>query len=277
VLIDPVRFKQVLSNLLSNAIKFTEQGEVSVRLSVRAMPLASVGVTVVIEDSGIGISEQDRQRLFSPFVQAGNAGQSARSGSGLGLVISRELCEMMGGTLRLDSEPGHGTRSRSVCNCNRWPRLPPRLQAPRWRTPARSLSVLVVDDHPVNRLLLCWQLSELGHRTVDIEDGEQGLQRWRAHAFDVLITDCNMPRRNGYELARAIRGEEAASGRARCLILGFTANAQIEEKARCLEAGMDDCLFKPIRLADLALALQGAGHSENAGEPKPPLPLTELD
>ncbi|WP_131670074.1 transporter substrate-binding domain-containing protein [Pseudomonas parakoreensis] len=278
VLIDPVRFKQVLSNLLSNAIKFTEQGEVSVRLSVHAMPLASVGVTVVIEDSGIGISEHDRQRLFSPFVQAGNPGQSARSGSGLGLVISRELCEMMGGTLRLASEPGHGTQVEISLQLQSLAALAAEAASTAVAdTPARSLSVLVVDDHPVNRLLLCWQLSELGHRTVDIEDGEQGLQRWRAQAFDVLITDCNMPRRNGYELARAIRGEEAASGRARCLIIGFTANAQIEEKARCLEAGMDDCLFKPIRLADLALALQGAGHSENAGEPKPPLPLTELD
>ncbi|MGP6462618.1 transporter substrate-binding domain-containing protein [Pseudomonas parakoreensis] len=278
VLIDPVRFKQVLSNLLSNAIKFTEQGEVSLRLSVRAMPLARVGVTVVIEDSGIGISEHDRQRLFSPFVQAGNPGQSARSGSGLGLVISRELCEMMGGTLRLDSEPGHGTEVEISLQLQSLAALATEAASTAVAdTPARSLSVLVVDDHPVNRLLLCWQLSELGHRTVDIEDGEQGLQRWRAQAFDVLITDCNMPRRNGYELAQAIRGEEAASGRARCLILGFTANAQIEEKARCLEAGMDDCLFKPIRLADLALALQGARHSENAGEPKQPLPLTELD
>ena len=278
VLIDPVRFKQVLSNLLSNAIKFTEQGEVSLRLSVHAMPLASVGVTVVIEDSGIGISEHDRQRLFSPFVQAGNPGQSARSGSGLGLVISRELCEMMGGTLRLVSEPGHGTRVEVSLQLQSLAALATEAASTAVAdTPARSLSVLVVDDHPVNRLLLCWQLSELGHRTVDMEDGEQGLQRWRAQAFDVLITDCNMPRRNGYELARAIRGEEAASGRARCLILGFTANAQIEEKARCLEAGMDDCLFKPIRLADLALALQGARHSENAGEPKQPRPLTELD
>ncbi|AVX88565.1 hybrid sensor histidine kinase/response regulator [Pseudomonas koreensis] len=278
VLIDPVRFKQVLSNLLSNAIKFTEQGEISLRLSVRAMPLASVGVTVLIEDSGIGISEQDRQRLFSPFVQAGNPGQSARSGSGLGLVISRELCEMMGGTLRLDSEPGHGTEVEVSLQLQSLAALATEAASTAVAdTPARSLSVLVVDDHPVNRLLLCWQLSELGHRTVDIEDGEQGLQRWRAQAFDVLITDCNMPRRNGYELAQAIRGEEAASGRARCLILGFTANAQIEEKVRCLEAGMDDCLFKPIRLADLALALQGARHSENAGEPKQPRPLTELD
>ncbi|WP_025110414.1 transporter substrate-binding domain-containing protein [Pseudomonas sp. H1h] len=278
VMLDPTRFKQVLSNLLSNAIKFTEHGQVGLQLSVSATPLGLLDVTVEIADSGIGISAEDQQRLFSPFVQAGNPGQSARSGSGLGLVISRSLCEMMGGTLHLDSTPGHGTRVEVSLQL---PRLSPRkLESTRPEVvdkPARSLSVLVVDDHPVNRLLLCWQLSELGHRTVDLDDGEQGLERWRAQPFDVLITDCNMPRRNGYELARAIRDAEAASGKARCLILGFTANAQIEEKVRCLAAGMDDCLFKPIRLADLDLALRAASHHERDLEPSPAAPVTELD
>ncbi|RVD74928.1 transporter substrate-binding domain-containing protein [Pseudomonas koreensis] len=278
VLIDPTRFKQVLSNLLSNAIKFTEHGQVSLQLSVAATPLGPLAVTVVIADSGIGISAEDRQRLFNPFVQAGNPGPSARSGSGLGLVISRSLCEMMDGTLHLDSTPGHGTRVELTLQVPRLAALEPEAAGPEIADkPARSLSVLVVDDNPVNRLLLCWQLSELGHRTVDLDDGEQGLERWRAQPFDVLITDCNMPRRNGYELARAIRDAEAASGRARCLILGFTANAQIEEKARCLEAGMDDCLFKPIRLADLTLALQGASHREHEHEPDQTRALTELD
>jgi two-component system sensor histidine kinase EvgS len=137
--------------------------------------------------------------------------------------------------------------------------------------------VLVVDDHPVNRLLMCWQLSELGHRTVDVGDGEQGLDRWRTQAFDVVITDCNMPRRNGYELAQAIRDEEAATGRRRCLILGFTANAQIEERLRCLDAGMDGCLFKPIRLHDLAQALDGAHPCELHVDHPPAAEPVEID
>ena len=96
-------------------------------------------------------------------------------------------------------------------SCRCWPpsRSAPATACKHCCAAACSLSVLVVDDHPVNRLLLCWQLSELGHRTVDTEDGDEGLERWRAQAFDVVITDCNMPRRNGYELARAIRDEEA--------------------------------------------------------------------
>jgi len=277
VLIDPTRFKQVLSNLLSNAIKFTETGEVSLRLRVLATSDEQVDVQVLIEDSGIGISVEDQKRLFSPFVQASNSLQTARSGSGLGLVISRNLCDMMGGTLRLDSDLGQGTRVEIHLQ------LP--LLTATTTTPATpdaapatcALNVLVVDDHPVNRLLMCWQLSELGHRTVDVGDGEQGLDRWRTQAFDVVITDCNMPRRNGYELARSIRDEEAVTGRRPCLILGFTANAQIEERLRCLDAGMDGCLFKPIRLHDLAEALNGARSCEPHDDQQPGTEPVEID
>jgi len=278
VLIDPTRFKQVLSNLLSNAIKFTEEGEVSLRLVVSAAVTETLAVKVRIEDSGVGISHDDRRRLFSPFVQASNHSQSARSGSGLGLVISRSLCEMMGGTLRLDSAPGEGTQVEVslelplLAALAQTPAPPPAVVAA-----ACSLSVLVVDDHPVNRLLLCWQLSELGHRTVDTENGDEGLERWRTQAFDVVITDCNMPRRNGYQLAQAIREEEAIAGRKPCLILGFTANAQAEERTRCLKAGMDECLFKPIRLHDLAQALMAASHCDIAAASSAAPALAEID
>ncbi len=277
VLMDPTRLKQVLSNLLSNAIKFTEEGEVSLRLVVTAATSERLALKVLIEDSGVGISQDDRQRLFSPFVQANNHTQSARSGSGLGLVISRSLCEMMGGTLRLDSAPGEGTQVEVSLDL---PLLAVLAEAPSPETKVAatcSLSVLVVDDHPVNRLLLCWQLTELGHHTVDTENGDEGLERWRTQAFDVVISDCNMPRRNGYELARAIRDEEAISDRQACLILGFTANAQAEERTRCLNAGMDECLFKPIRLHDLAQALAAASQCDMPAESGEIPALAEID
>jgi two-component system sensor histidine kinase EvgS len=252
VMLDPTRFKQVLSNLLSNAIKFTREGQVKLTLGVRPQAPAHLAVSVQIEDSGIGISAFDQQRLFSPFVQAGNSQQSARQGSGLGLVISRTLCEMMGGRLQLDSQPGHGTRVDISL-------VLPALQAlPAGGKPldpaqltTRALSILVVDDYPANRLLLSRQLSYLGHRVVLAEDGAQGLEQWRGQGFDLVITDFNMPVLSGYELAGAIRAQERVQGLSPTLILGFTANAQAEEKVRCQAAGMNDCLFKPIRLVDL--------------------------
>ncbi|RMM50694.1 hypothetical protein ALQ77_02553 [Pseudomonas corrugata] len=257
VLIDPLRFKQILSNLLSNAIKFTDQGQV--RLSVQAAPGHDdrrLGICLRVEDTGSGISLEDQQRLFSPFSQAGNHRQSARSGSGLGLMISRTLCEMMGGTLALSSVPGTGTQIEILL---RLPVLDSQVQAPAAEVeapvPAQALDILVIDDHPANRLLLSRQLSYLGHRVQEAGDGVQGLQAWRAAHFDAVITDCNMPLMSGYELARTIRDEERAQGLSRGVILGFTANAQPEEKDRCIDAGMDDCLFKPIGLKELQARL----------------------
>ncbi|MDB5994276.1 MAG: hybrid sensor histidine kinase/response regulator [Pseudomonas sp.] len=253
VLIDPTRFKQVLSNLLSNAIKFTDAGEVSLTLKIEPGSPGQMAVNVRIEDSGIGISAIDQQRLFSPFVQAGNNQQSGRHGSGLGLVISRTLCEMMGGRLQLDSALGHGTQIDVRLDLPALQALPSGESATGADlTPIRPLTVLVIDDYPANRLLLSRQLSYLGHRVMDAEEGRQGLALWREYEFDVLITDCNMPVLDGYELAGAIRDEEQAQGLQPTLILGLTANAQPDEKTRCLEAGMDDCLFKPFRLADLS-------------------------
>jgi two-component system sensor histidine kinase EvgS len=252
VLIDPTRFKQVLSNLLSNAIKFTREGEVS--LTLRVVPGLSGHLTVDmrIRDSGIGISNADQQRLFSPFVQVGSHQPSGCKGSGLGLVISRTLCEMMGGRLTLRSVVGRGSEveiSLSPVDLKPLPAGESEDRAILKYT--RLLTILVVDDYPANRQLLSSQLVYLGHRVMEAKDGEQALGLWLTHVFDVVITDCNMPYLSGYELTGAIRDEERAQGVPRTLILGFTANAQPEEKVRCLEAGMDDCLFKPIRLADL--------------------------
>ena len=264
VLIDPTRLKQVLSNLLSNAIKFTQAGEVSLTLRVVPGISGHLAVAVHIDDSGIGISAVDLQRLFSPFVQAGNNLQSGRKGSGLGLVISRTLCEMMGGRLALDSVLGRGTRADISLSLVALKALPAgEAMDSGLALSTRPLTMLVVDDYPANRLLLTRQLSYLGHRVMEAEDGLQALKLWRGHVFDVVISDCNMPGFSGYELVGAIRDEERAYGLPPTLILGFTANAQPEERIRCMEAGMDDCLFKPILLADLSAWLA----SQFGGEP----------
>lgn len=279
VLIDPTRFKQVLSNLLSNAIKFTREGEVSLTLSVVSGLSGHLAINVRIEDTGIGISAADQKRLFSPFVQAGNSQQSASMGSGLGLVISQALCEMMGGRLVLRSVLGQGSQVDISLSLMALKPLPPCASADSGSPiPTRPLTILVVDDYPANRLLLSSQLSYLGHRVMEAEEGERGLELWRTHEFDVVITDCNMPKLSGYELTGEIRDEERAYGLLPTLILGFTANAQPEEKVRCLEAGMDDCLFKPIRLADLSSWLADRfAETTNEQPPSSEIDLSELE
>ena len=255
VMVDPLRLKQVASNLLSNAIKFTAKGRVvlGVHGGVEGEQLM---LRLWVQDTGIGISAHDQQRLFNPFIQGSNNEQSVRSGSGLGLVISRSLCEMMGGQLHLSSVLGQGTRVDLTLALALTTALPAPVATPVLHLPpARVLSILVVDDYPANRLLLARQLSFLGHHITTAEDGVQGLELWLAGHFDCVITDCNMPLKNGYQLAQDIRSQERERGLVPCLLLGFTANAQPEEAERCRQAGMDGCLFKPTGLDDLRSAL----------------------
>lgn len=124
-----------------------------------------------------------------------------------------------------------------------------------------QLRVLVVDDHVANRSLLTQQLAFLGQHVRSAEDGAQGLLSWEEEKVDVIVTDCNMPVMNGYDMARAIRRREQELGLAPCMIIGFTANAQPEERAKCLAAGMDDCLFKPVSLSTLSTLLQTIGRT----------------
>jgi len=257
--LDPLRFKQVLSNLVSNAIKFTDHGHVRITLDLMTSDATGRALMqLTVQDSGVGISAEDQQRLFEPFAQAQNGSRQATSGAGLGLVISRNLCEMMGGQLQLNSQPELGTQ---VCVS-----LPLQIR-PATTHPAKSepaikpattpLHVLVVDDHPANRLLMCQQLEFLGHRFSIAEDGRSGLELWQAEHFDLVIADCNMPVMNGYELTRAIRQFELQNRRPPCTVLGFTANAQPEEVQRCKLAGMNDCLFKPLSLTLLGQWIDG--------------------
>ncbi|AHG21013.1 hypothetical protein Z042_16455 [Chania multitudinisentens RB-25] len=271
VLIDPLRFKQILSNLLSNAIKFTEKGQIQVTLlSELTSSDERLWVTVTVKDSGPGISPEDLQRLFVPFVQVESARGITQSGSGLGLVISRSLCEMMGGELTIDSELGQGTRVNISLNLTR---LEPLSNAEKAitvdvRHDEAPLRILVVDDFPANLMLLSKQLSYLGHSVAEAKDGEEGLQVWQHGQFDVVITDSNMPLMNGYQLAQEIRRIEQAQGSQPCLILGFTANAQPDEHERCLASGMNDCMVKPVNINTLyeKLSKQASPRSAKAVE-----------
>ena len=258
-LLDPLRFKQVLCNLVSNAIKFTEHGQVRICVNVVEDGTSTPAVLELeVRDSGIGIHPDDLQRLFNPFIQANPHSQGARAGTGLGLAICRNLCEMMGGSLTIKSLEDVGTQVRLKMPLQRVDAAAqPAPLIENLDVPDPRLNVLVVDDHPANLQLMAQQLGYLGLEHTSARDGREGLATWRAGDFDVLVLDCNMPHMNGYQLATAVRTEERHGKRPRCTILGYTANAQPEVRRKCLSAGMDDCLLKPISLATLSQRLAG--------------------
>lgn len=280
VLLDPVRMRQVLGNLIGNAIKFTEVGQVAVSLDVQ--PLGrDMRVVICVNDTGVGIAEQDQAGLGEPFVQAANQSGNGRVGAGLGLSISRALCQLMGGDLRLHSKIGEGTQVWVTLQAERLAAAPDAHSASPVigaspPEPQQALRILVVDDYPANRLLLDQQLSYLGHEVRLAKDGLAGFEVWRSERFDVVITDCNMPDGDGYRLAQDIRQSEGQRALLPCLILGCTANAMAEERRRCLAAGMDDCLFKPLSLAQIAERLRQVVARQRTVEPGQVVDLDEL-
>ncbi|WP_429166267.1 ATP-binding protein [Aeromonas rivipollensis] len=252
VQIDGLCYKQILSNLISNAIKYTEQGSVKVTLASQASD-GWCTLQLAIRDTGIGIDPVEQARLFQPFRQASQPEHIQQSVTGLGLMISRTLCESMGGSLLLESEPGHGTR---VCVEMKLPLadavvVPAPPAQGRVMEQGRRLRVMVVDDHPANRLLVTQQLAYLGHDATAVESGEQALRLLADTRVDVVITDFNMPGMNGFELTRQYRARERHHGWRPCVILGLTADARQEQLNEGQAAGMDDCLFKPVGLEAL--------------------------
>lgn len=256
VMADPLRIKQVLSNLLSNAIKFTDQGGVT--LSVQQHwdeVLDRVQLNIEVQDSGIGIDAAQQAALFRPFSQAENR----RSGTGLGLYISRSICENMDGSLTLRSQKGHGTCVTATFSL---PRVREedlnKEEASMQDDTLPQMRILVVDDNAANRLLLARQLNWLGQEVELAEEGYQALSLWQRQPFDIIITDCNMPGLSGYQLTQILRESEEEQGRKAAWIIGFTANAMHEVLVRCLDAGMNSCLFKPCSIASLTQALREA-------------------
>jgi multi-sensor hybrid histidine kinase (EC 2.7.13.3) len=163
---------------------------------------------------------------------------------------------MMGGNLSVKSMPGLGTQVRLTMPLERVDApATPVLEVEEVEAPAPELKVLVIDDHPANLMLMAQQLGYLGLSHATASDGREALEKWRKTPFDVLVLDCNMPHMSGYQVATVVRGEERQSGRPRCTILGYTANAQPEVRQKCLSAGMDDCLLKPISLRTLSQCL----------------------
>jgi signal transduction histidine kinase/CheY-like chemotaxis protein/HPt (histidine-containing phosphotransfer) domain-containing protein len=271
---DALRLRQVLGNFVSNAIKFTERGGIEVAVERQDGDADRDTVCFRVTDSGIGISSDAQSRLFQPFVQAEGDTTRRFGGTGLGLAICRRLAELMGGQVTMESEPGHGTTMRLLVPLQPAPadeieadpldaaiQSPPQL-APR-RLPSvaeaeaeRSL-VLLVDDHPTNRMVIQRQLALAGYACETVEDGAQGLAAWRSGRYALVLSDVHMPHMDGYQMTRAIRTLEAKEGRGgHTPIVALTAATLKGEVERCLDAGMDDYLAKPVAISVLTAALQ---------------------
>ena len=267
VLADPVRVRQVLVNLVGNAIKFTQKGHVRVTLEGEARGEDRVGLVLVVEDSGIGIPADKQTQLFQKFVQADSSTTRRFGGTGLGLAISRDLVEMMGGTIELQSAPGEGSRFtvRLEVPRGRPASTPPRsstVRSARPPAPEGGARVLLAEDYPINRVLAVKFLEALGHTVDCAEDGAEAVAKFRASDYDVVLMDCQMPVLDGYAATGEIRAFEDTARRARTPVIAMTANAMEGDRERCLEAGMDGYLAKPISRDRLAAAL-----AEHLGAP----------
>ena len=270
--VDPVRLRQILSNLLSNAIKFTEHGSVRARLERLGSGAVGERLRLSVQDTGIGIDEATRARLFQPFAQAEAATSQRFGGTGLGLAICRRLADLMGGELRMDSSPGVGTTLSLELELplarvediegGTAPDLSPlapfvaRPLPSHAQAEAERSLVLLVDDHPTNRLVIARQLALAGFACETAEDGEAGLAAWRSGRYALVLSDVHMPKLDGYGMARAIRTEEETRGGARTPIIALTAAAMKGEAERCMAAGMDDYLAKPVGIATLVERLR---------------------
>ena len=265
LLVDAGRLGQILNNFVSNAIKFTARGSVHIAVERVSRGAGQERLRFRVGDTGIGISRQDQERLFQPFTQVGQ-GERVAGGTGLGLTICRRLAHLMGGTVEMDSEIGRGTTmiltlSMSIAQPERLPggagdavafdpvsaRAAPTIEQAR----AQGTLVLLVDDHPINRMLLVRQVQALGYAAQSAEDGRQALEMWRSGRFGLVLTDCHMPVMSGYDLALEIRRIEHEEGRPKVPVIACTANVLSGEAAKWMEAGMDDYLIKPIDLAQL--------------------------
>ncbi|SCK22774.1 ATP-binding protein [Vogesella sp. LIG4] len=261
LLVDPLRLRQILQNFCSNAVKFTEQGEIVLRVSCLDEDAVQQTLRFAVQDSGIGIAAENLARLFEPFTQAESTTTRRFGGTGLGLAICRRLAHLMGGRVRLESMPGQGTTAMLDIALSRSEQpLPPQaLPEQALRQPARpqQLPVLLAEDNPTNRKLISKQFELLGYPVVLAEDGIAALHLWQRQPFALILTDCHMPRMDGYELASTIRYYEDALEDARHIpIIACTANASQEEVNRTREAGMDDFLPKPLGLEALSAMLE---------------------
>ncbi|MBI1196833.1 MAG: response regulator [Phenylobacterium sp.] len=244
---DADRLRQIVGNLISNAVKFTPQG--SVTASFDAAP--SGALKVVVRDTGVGIAPEKLPSLFEKFTQADNSATRRFGGTGLGLAICRELTQMMGGSINVESREGHGSTFTVELPLRRGG--PSSVDAPETAVASDEgdLRLLAAEDNPTNQQVLAAVLGSLGIDVHIVPDGKEAVEAWRTGVYDLILMDIQMPVMDGITAATKIREGEKQSGRRRTPIVALTANAMSHQVEEYLAAGMDAHVAKPIEIAKL--------------------------
>lgn len=258
VALDPTRFRQVVLNLVGNAVKFTAEGGIVVQVDHHA---ASNRLEVAVTDTGIGLDDRSRSRIFEPFRQADGSTTRRFGGTGLGLSISQTLCELLGGDLAVSSVPGHGSTFTAAFLA------PPAAASCHSSTESsvpEGLRVLLAEDGPDNRRLIEHLMSRLSATVESVENGAEAVARvLEGGPLDLVLLDMQMPVMDGWEAARRIRNAGS-----RVPIVALTANALPGDRAACLEAGCDAYLAKPIRRDALAATIAEAIEAATSRTPR---------
>lgn len=239
VYVSAIRVAQVLFNLIGNAIKFTDKGEVAVTVEQINKKLI-----FSVKDTGCGIENADRDKVFKPFEQVVANHKKRREGAGLGLSISQRLVELMKGDIKFTSTPNEGSTFTFFLPLPPVPTLKlESLEASKIKSRSSVLSILVAEDHIANQMLMTAMLKQRGHNVVIAENGKIAVERMNDHAIDIVLMDMMMPEMNGIEATKAIRSMNQFDN---VPIIALTANVSIEDRQACIDAGMNDFLTKPL-------------------------------
>jgi len=266
---DPLRLRQILVNLLANAVKFTEAGEVELRVEPKGGDDDDLLLHFSVRDTGIGVPREKQERIFEAFTQADASTTRRYGGTGLGLAICYQLVELMGGCMWVDSEAGRGSTFHFTVRFTA--HVSERTYAAPTEQRIAPLRLLLAEDNAFNQRLAVVLLEKEGHGVTVVGDGLEAVEISAEQSFDLIIMDVQMPQMDGLMATRAIRRREAESGAARLPIIGLTAHAMRGDRERCIEAGMDDYVSKPIEPPMLYAALAASVASSRSGLPVAPV------
>jgi signal transduction histidine kinase/CheY-like chemotaxis protein len=252
---DGVRLRQLLVNLLHNAVKFTERGRVDVTVQVRERDADALRLRFEVRDTGIGIAPEKREAVFDAFTQADTSSTRRHGGSGLGLAIVKELASLMGGRVGLETRLGEGSCFWFDVRLRPSDEAPPPLHDLPLQDGEVSARVLLAEDDAVNQMVIEAMLKKLGCVVDVVGDGEQASRAALDARYDMIFMDCHMPQVDGFEATRRIRAAEEAGG-THTPVMALTADTLSSDRERCIEAGMDDHMTKPVSAAMLATAIQ---------------------